>query len=129
MGLRQASEGLQVGRMKFNEPLPLPHIRDARVIRRFMCLISQEKGLWKWIGAKDRKGYGRFRYGQHTVAAHRVAYAIFNGAIPEGYYVHHAGENPQAFDVNPQHLVLVTLDENTYHSNQRRSPMVDDIPF
>lgn len=115
--------------MKYNEPMPLPHIRDARVIRRFMQFIHQEKGTWTWTGAKDRKGYGRFRYAGHIIAAHRVSYAIFNGAIPAGYYVHHTGEDPQAFDVNPQNLTLVTLDENTYHSNQRRSHLVDDIPF
>lgn len=109
--------------------MPLDLIRDPRVISRFLALVRKEGDAWLWLGAKDRKGYGRFRYQGHVLGAHRVSYAIFNGPIAEGLYVHHSESAVGPSDCNPCHLILVDLVENTRLSNVRRSRSIDDIPI
>lgn len=128
MGLRTASERLPVSSKRLNAPMPLPLIRDAEVIRRFMKLVRQDRGVWEWIGAKDRKGYGRFKYEGHAIAAHRVAYAIFNGPIESDYYIHHIDPEGGPSNVNPDNLQKTTILENTYARFDSRSEP-DDIPI
>lgn len=49
--------------------------------------------------------------------AHRVAYELRNGPIPEGQQVHHTCEHKWC--VNPDHLSLTTLDgHNAIHRKQ-----------
>lgn len=115
--------------MPLNEPFPLDRIRCPRTIRRFLSHVSVEPdGAWRWTGARDRKGYGRFRYRGHTLCAHRVSYAIFRGPIPPGLHIHHVEPDPS--NVHPDNLEPVTPDLNTFHSNarHRRTP-TPDIPI
>jgi hypothetical protein len=49
--------------------------------------------------------------------AHRVAYELAKGPIPEGQQVHHTCENKWC--VNADHLILTTLvDHNSIHRKQ-----------
>lgn len=66
----------------------------------------------EWSGFKDRDGYGRTR--DHR-KAHRAAWEAAYGAIPDGLTVDHLCFNPGC--VNPEHLRLLTADEN--RRNQR----------
>jgi hypothetical protein len=62
--------------------------------------------------------------------AHRVAYELANGPIPEGLNVLHncpGGDNPAC--VNPEHLFLGTLgDNNTDRDTKGRSAKGTDLP-
>lgn len=70
-----------------------------------------ESGCWIWMGALDRKGYGRHGAGQkRTASAHRSSYAAKFGSIPDGLAVCHRCDVPSC--VNPQHLFLGTQKEN-----------------
>lgn len=55
-------------------------------------------GCWIWAGLKDQYGYGRVS----KMKAHRVAYELWNGPIPDGMYVCHKCDVPSC--VNPFHL-------------------------
>lgn len=46
-------------------------------------------------------------------AAHRVAWELVNGPIPDGMFLDHRCANPSC--VNPEHLRIVTVSENLQH--------------
>jgi hypothetical protein len=71
-----------------------------------VALLTQG-GCWEWLAYRDRKGYGVF--GRQR--AHRVAYELLVGPIPDGLQIDHLCRNPSC--VNPDHLEPVTLVENT----------------
>lgn len=68
-------------------------------------------GCWLWQGSKDRHGYGRASHDGKTWLAHRLAYSLTVGPIPEGMCLHHHCRTPGC--ANPLHLELVTRLENT----------------
>lgn len=67
-------------------------------------------GCWQWRGHRIRGGYGTFWWNGRKIPAHRFAYEILMGPIPEGLEIDHLCRNRSC--VNPQHLELVTSSEN-----------------
>ena len=63
-----------------------------------------------WMGGRRGKGYGSFCLRRTQVFAHRVAFALVNGAIPRDRVVMHRCDNPLC--VNTEHLKLGTLRDN-----------------
>lgn len=45
-------------------------------------------GCWLWIAGGDRDGYGLFR-GNASGRAHRVAWELYRGPIPDGLVIDH----------------------------------------
>jgi hypothetical protein len=65
---------------------------------------------WEWTRGLTHQGYGKFTVRRQTFVAHRVAYALTNGDIPDGMWVLHHCDNPLCS--NPKHLYLGTHDDN-----------------
>ncbi len=69
---------------------------------------------WQWLGSHGQAGHGTFWDGSKPEAAHRYAYRILIGPIPEGMTIDHLCRNPAC--VNPAHMECVTLVENILRS-------------
>jgi hypothetical protein len=84
------------------------------VVERFWPKVEKTETCWLWRGARDPSGYGRFNRGvrgESIALAHRVAYELERGPIPEGLPLDHLCRNPSC--VNPAHLEAVPMRENS----------------
>lgn len=66
---------------------------------------------WEWRAYRSADGYGRFNATRHRPEnAHRIAYRLTVGPIPDGLQLDHLCRNRAC--VNPQHLEPVTVRDN-----------------
>lgn len=83
---------------------------------RFWTKVRKTKKCWVWLGARSGQGrYGAFRVNLSLVTAHRYAYELLVGPIPEGLTLDHLCRN--TLGVNPSHLEAVSLRENILRGN------------
>ena len=80
--------------------------------------IGHPDECWGWLG-KSRDGrYGSFAINSmKSVQAHRMAYMISRGPIPDGLLVCHSCDNPPC--CNPDHLWVGTMLDNWKDSVQK----------
>lgn len=72
------------------------------------------EGCWLWTAAKTPNGYGKVQWKGVTRGAHRVAYLLLVGTIPDGLHLDHVCRVRHC--VNPAHLEPVTCRENMMRS-------------
>lgn len=94
--------------------MPAPH--EDWELAFWAKVRETSDGCWLWTAGVDAGGYGQFgsrskgtRKGK-TVRAHRIAYELVVGQIPEGLQLDHLCRVRRC--VNPAHLEVVTLAEN-----------------
>src|SRR5437899_2411616 len=90
--------------MKFTSDL-----RD-NLQRRLTKYTKRQLGCWIWQGATNSMGYGRLHWSGTTVLAHRAAWFVANGPIPDHMCVCHRCDTPLC--VRPSHLFLGTHSDN-----------------
>lgn len=76
---------------------------------------------WEWQGSRDACGYGCLWVlidGRRLQRAHRAAWALYRGPIPDGMLIRHRCDNPPC--CNPDHLELGTYAQNSDDKVARR---------
>ena len=91
----------------YRAALPKPH--DA-VVARFWAKVEKTASCWLWTATTVTGGYGMFRYQDRNQLAHRIAYELTYGPIPDGLLVCHHCDTPAC--CRPDHLFLGTTREN-----------------
>lgn len=84
-------------------------------------------GCWLWPGHHERNGYGLTSWcdsagRQRRTTAHRLAYILTLGDIPQGYTVDHLCRTRSC--VNPAHLEAISHRENVARGTAPNSPTV-----
>jgi len=81
--------------------------RPRRVEADFWDRLTRTAhGCWEWTGARDQNGYGNLRIAGLWYKAHRYAYELTHGPVPDGMKVCHRCNNPPC--CRPDHLWLGT---------------------
>jgi hypothetical protein len=116
-----------------------------KYVQRFWSYVAfeiprgYETNCWEWTRStrggnqgehakKSRKGvYGQFWFRGKMVYAHRFAYEICVGTIPEGYEIDHLCENTLC--CRPTHLRAVSPVANARYSSGIPRPEEDAIKY
>lgn len=100
--------GLFESVMYLKEPIGHEVDWNDPVVRRFIVKTeTDEKGCWRWQANVTKAGYAMFRH-EKTRLAHRAAWLLFRGPIPDGHELRHICGVKDC--VNPAHLKPVVED-------------------
>lgn len=74
------------------------------------AIIKDKDSCWNWTMSCSGIGYGSFALKRKTTYAHRIAWVLTNGQIPDGLLLCHTCDNIKC--INPNHLFLGTQKDN-----------------
>lgn len=91
-------------------------MNDCTTDELFWSRVRKEgpDDCWLWTGRRNSKGYGRLK----RTMAHRYAYALKHGPIPEGVIIRHRCDVPLC--CNPAHLEPGTFKDNSRDCVERK---------
>lgn len=106
---------------KYGDPFkggnPDDFVRYSSLEERFWAKVDKTDDCWNWTAHLFHDGYGQFatktKGKTRTWRAHRIAYELLIGPIPDGQLVDHRCHNRRC--VNPEHLRLADRSQNNQH--------------
>ena len=106
--------------------------RGVPVEKRFWMQVQKTSSCWLWTGGTTGKSnYGQIGVNGHHVLAHRFAYELLVGPIPDGLELDHLCRTHPC--VNPDHLEVVTGRVNQLRGlnpelNRTRAKLITQCP-
>lgn len=90
---------------------------DEAFKARFWAKVNAKGSCWEWTASTKGNGYGQVKHRDRKspLFAHRAAYEILVGPIPDGMTLDHLCKNTLC--VNPDHLEVVTMKVNALRSS------------
>ncbi len=88
-------------------------------MERFWLKVEKTDTCWLWKASLGSGGYGQFSINQKPRRAHRVAWELLVGPIPDGLDLHHKCFTPRC--VNPEHLEPMKPKANKQTRNPARA--------
>lgn len=85
---------------------------------RFWPKVEKTSTCWLWTAGTDDDGYGLFWLDARITKAHRFAYELLVGSVPEGKILDHTCRVRRC--VNPDHLRPVTVAQNNQNRTANR---------
>lgn len=115
------------GRGHGTERMDLPMHLNATTTARFWATLDRSGGpeaCWPWTGHIDKDGYGIFYYRdggrRYRRRAHRIAWPLRNGPVPDGKRILHSCPDGDRRECgNPSHLRPGTDLDNAQDAKQR----------
>jgi hypothetical protein len=99
--------------------MSLPDFSPKDVERFWSKVIKTEdpNACWIWTGSHDKYGYGYFSSKGKSIKAHRIAYILTHGSIPDGMCICHTCDVRNCVRID--HLFAATSKENTADRDQK----------
>jgi hypothetical protein len=86
---------------------------NGKEVDRFWEKVDRSAGpeaCWPWTGAITTHRYGCVQWHGRVLGAHKVAYLLGHGPVPDGLQIRHSCDNPPC--CNPAHLSVGTRKDN-----------------